>query len=186
MSKLYASHTLPGGQVIEIAQGDLTLEPLDAIVNAANEHLAHGGGIAAAILRRGGDVIQRESDAWVQLHGPVSHERPAYTSAGSIPARFVIHAVGPIWGTGDEDAKLAAAVTGSLETATELELRSIAIPAISTGIFGFPKQRAAPVMLSAVFAFFARSEPTSLALIRFVLYDSDTLAIFVRALAALS
>jgi len=186
MSTIYASHTFPGGQVIEIAQGDLTLEPVEAIVNAANAHLAHGGGIAAAIVRRGGAVIQRESDAWVQQHGPVTHERPAYTTAGAMPARYVIHAVGPVWGSGDEDAKLAAAVTGSLETAAELQLRSIAFPAISTGIFGFPKERAAPVMLAAVQQFFSRPQPGSLQLARFVLFDTRTLDVFTRALAALS
>lgn len=186
MSTIFSSNTFPGGQMIEIAQGDLTLEPVEAIVNAANAHLAHGGGIAAAIVRRGGEVIQRESDAWVQQHGPVTHERPAYTTSGAMPARYVIHAVGPVWGSGDEDAKLAAAVTGSLETAAELGLRSIAFPAISTGIFGFPKERAAPVMLAAVQQFFSQPQPGSLQLARFVLYDTATLDVFTRALATLS
>lgn len=186
MSTIHATYTFSGGQVLEIAQGDLTAEAVDAIVNAANEHLAHGGGIAAVIVRRGGDVIQRESDAWVRQHGPITHAHPAYTTAGQMPARYVIHAVGPVWGSGDEDAKLADAVTGSLELATELGLRSIAFPAISTGIFGFPKERAAPVMLAAVRAYFDRQQPTSLQTVRFVLYDSGSLDVFLRALKNLA
>lgn len=185
MSTLYAQYIFPGGQRLEIAQGDLTAEPLDAIVNAANERLAHGGGIAAAIVRRGGAAIQRESDEWVRRHGPVSHRRPAYTSGGSLPARYVIHAVGPVWGSGDEDAKLAEAVTGSLETAAQLGLRSIAFPAISTGIFGFPKERAAPLMLAAVRDYFARPGPGTLELVRFTLYDDAAREVFMRALQTL-
>jgi len=186
MSTIHATHTFPGGQVLEIAQGDLTTEAVDVIVNAANEHLAHGGGIAAIIVRRGGEVIQRESDDWVRRHGPITHARPAYTTAGRMPARYVIHAVGPVWGSGDEDAKLADAITGSLELAAELGLRTIAFPAISTGIFGFPKERAAPVMLAAVRAYFDRQQPTTLETVRFTLYDSGSLDVFLRVLENLA
>ena len=87
-------------------------------------YLQHGAGVAGAILRRGGPAIQRESDAWVQRHGPVSHAAPAWTSGGNLACRIVIHAVGPVWGDGDEDAKLAEAVTGSLRLADELGLAS--------------------------------------------------------------
>ena len=151
---------MPGGPRLQIVRGDLTEEQVDAIVNAANAHLQHGGGVAGAISRRGGPQIQDESNTWVRRFGPVPHARPAHTHAGNLPCRYVIHAVGPVWGSGDEDAKLAAAVQGSLQVAGQLGLISIAMPAISTGIFGFPMKRAARVMLQAVRSHF-EEDPTS-------------------------
>lgn len=175
-----ASLTYPPNHKLEIAEGDLTREPVDAIVNAANEHLAHGGGLAAAIVRAGGPDIQRESDAWVREHGPVPHERPAVTSAGGMPAKYVIHAVGPRWGEGDEDRKLAAAIRGSLEQAEKLELGSIAFPAISTGIFGFPKARAVPIFLDTIREYFEAHPDSGITLARIVLMDREMLDIFER------
>ncbi len=148
MSTIRATYPLSPKTRLDIAQGDLTQEPVDAIVNAANKHLAHGGGVAGAIVSKGGRSIQRESDDWVSQHGLVSHAEPAYTRAGSLPARYIIHAVGPVWGEGAEDTKLASAITGSLRRAEALGLESIAFPAISTGIFGFPKERAAHIFLN--------------------------------------
>lgn len=178
MSTLLAEKTLPTGQTLQIAQGDITLEEVDAIVNAANEHLQHGGGVAWAIVRRGGDVIQQESDTWIRKHGLVPHSRPAWTRAGSLPSRFVIHAVGPVWGeTSDEDKKLAEAVSGSLQVADELKCESIAFPAISTGIFGFPKDRAARIMFKTIEDFFA-GNPSGLKLVRLVLWDDETVKVF--------
>src|SRR5512146_11618 len=110
MNTIIRTISYPSGQRLELVSGDLTEEQVDAIVNAANSHLAHGGGVAGAIVRRGGPSIQAESDAWVHKHGPVTHAEPAYTGAGRLPCRYVIHAVGPIWGAGDEDGKLADAV----------------------------------------------------------------------------
>ena len=106
MNRVLREHKFSTGQLLQIVQGDITHENVDAIVNAANEKLKHGGGVAAAISRRGGPAVQRESDQWIEEHGPVSHAEPAYTSAGELPAQYVIHAVGPVWGSGDEDAKL--------------------------------------------------------------------------------
>jgi O-acetyl-ADP-ribose deacetylase (regulator of RNase III) len=134
----------------QLVQGDITTEEVDAIVNAANSQLAHMGGLARIISRAGGPTIQQESDAWVREHGPVPHDKPAYTTAGKLPSRYVIHAVGPVWGSGQEDQKLAAAVKGSLEVAERLGLSSIALPAISTGIFNYPLERAARVIPKAV------------------------------------
>ena len=131
-------------------QGDLTAEPVDAIVNAANEHLAHGGGVAGAISRRGGPTIQRESTAWVREHGPVHTGSAAITGAGNLPCRYVIHAVGPVWGTGDEEAKLASAVRSALDLAGQHRLRTVSMPGISSGIFGFPKPLCARVMLRTI------------------------------------
>ncbi len=107
MNTILAEHILSTGQSLQIVQGDITTEEVDAIVNAANEYLQHGGGVAWAIVKRGGDVIQDESDKWIKQHGPVSHAHPAWTSGGALPAKYIIHAVGPIWGDGDEDKKLA-------------------------------------------------------------------------------
>lgn len=177
MSKVLAEKILPTGQTLQIAQGDITLEEVDAIVNAANEHLAHGGGVAWAIVRRGGDVIQDESDAWIRAHGLVPHSHPAWTSGGTLPARFVIHAVGPVWGDGDEDKKLSDAVTGSLRVADELKCASIAFPAISTGIFGFPKERAAKVIFKAIEEYFSENS-SGLKVVRLVLWDDDTVKVF--------
>src|SRR6185503_18264920 len=106
MKTARTEHTIPTGQTIQIVQGDITIEEVDAIVNAANEYLQHGGGVARTISRQGGPTIQKESEAWIQEHGRVSHTQPAWTSGGRLPAKYVIHAVGPIWGDGDEDNKL--------------------------------------------------------------------------------
>src|SRR5271157_5045320 len=173
MNTMLIEHILSTGQTIQIAQGDLTTETTDAIVNAANEYLSHGGGVAWAIVRGGGEIIQQESDVWVRVHGTVSHARPAWTSGGHLSARYVIHAVGPVWGDGDEDNKLAAAVNGSLEVADELKLVSISFPAISTGIFGFPKEHAAKVMFSAIENYFSQHK-SGIKLVRLVLFDEAT------------
>ena len=180
MNQVIREYTLSTGQKLQIIQGDLTEEQVDAMVNAANAHLQHGGGVAGTISRGGGPQIQTESNAWVRQHGPVPHDSPAYTSAGRLPCRFVIHAVGPVWGEGDEDTKLAAAVSGSLRLADQLSLSSIAFPAISTGIFGFPKERAARVMLNAILGYFAQKPASSLRLIRLTLIDRPTIEAFVQ------
>ncbi len=178
MNQVLRTDTFPGGQRLEIAQGDITGEQVDAIVNAANASLAHGGGVAGAISRKGGSTIQQESNRWVAEHGPVSHARPAYTGAGNLPCKYVIHAVGPVWGQGDEDRRLAAAVRGSLEVATELKLTSLSMPAISTGIFGFPRERAAAIILATLAEYFSQEPTGSLGLVRLVLFDQDTLQAF--------
>jgi len=180
MSNLAAEMTFPSGQRFEIVQGDITAEKVDAIVNAANEFLRHGGGVAAAIVRKGGEIIQEESDRWVVQHGPVSHDSPAYTSSGRLPCKYVIHAVGPVWGQGDEDDHLAAAIAGSLKLADELKLSSIALPAISTGIFGFPKERAAPIFFSTIREYFKTHPASSLNLVRLVIIDRPTLDAFLK------
>lgn len=180
MNQLKAAYPLPFGQSIEIVQGNLTLERVDAIVNAANSHLAHGGGVAGAIAHAGGPLIQAESNAWVRQHGLVSHTEPAYTSAGNLPCRTVIHAVGPVWGEGEEDRKLAEAVRGSLARAESLGLGSIAFPAISTGIFGFPLERAARVILTALREYYAQNPTSAVSLARVVLRDEASADLFVK------
>ncbi len=183
MSTPHSTHTFPSGLTLEIAQGDLTTETVDAIVNAANRQLQHGGGVAGAIVRCGGQSIQTESDAWVRLHGEVEHAHPAWTYAGSLPCKYVIHAVGPVWGEGSEDQKLAAAVSGSLDTAESLQCESLALPAISTGIFGFPPDRAAGVILHSVRAWAGDHPPATLRVVRIVLFDGPALSVFLNAAA---
>jgi O-acetyl-ADP-ribose deacetylase (regulator of RNase III) len=171
---------LPSGVTIQLARGDITDDDSEAIVNAANARLMHGGGVAGAIARAGGPAIQEESDAWVRHHGPVEHAHPAWTSGGKMATRYVIHAVGPVWGEGDEDQKLADAVAGSLEVADQLRVRSIAFPAISTGIFGFPKDLAARVMLPAIAGYFA-GRRSGTQRVRVVLFDEPTIRAFTAA-----
>ncbi len=164
-------------KLIRIVQGDITEEEVDAIVNAANEYLKHGGGVAGAIVRKGGYVIQEESDKI----GYVPTGSAAVTGAGKLPAKFVIHAVGPIWRGGDnnEDEKLESAVMSSLKIADEKKLKSISFPAISAGIFGFPKERCAKILLNTAIKFLQQNQNTTIEEIRFCLYDEPTLNAFV-------
>ena len=180
MNRLLKEIALASGQILQLVQGDITTETTDAIVNAANKYLRHGAGVAGAILQRGGATIQQESDAWVQTNGLVTCAAPAWTSGGNLPARYVIHAVGPVWGDGNEENKLAAAITSSLETADVLKLESIAMPAISTGIFGFPKELAAKVIITTIRDYLA-ANPSGLKAIRLVLYDEAAVKVFEKA-----
>lgn len=178
MNQIITRHDFDPHRCCLLVQGDITEEQVDAIVNAANNRLRHGGGVAGAIVRRGGYEIQTESDAWVRAHGAVPHERPAVTGAGRLPCKAVIHAVGPVWGEGDEDAKLRSAVLGALGTAEERGFASIALPAISTGIFGFPKERGARVIFQAI-ENYARTHPnSSLREVRVIILDNSTLEAF--------
>jgi O-acetyl-ADP-ribose deacetylase (regulator of RNase III) len=178
MPRLIVQQQLPSGQTLALYHGDLTEENVEAIVNAANAQLAHGGGVAGAIVRRGGPEIQKESDAWVRQHGPAGHEKPALTGGGRLPARWVIHAVGPVWGSGDEDRKLRAAYSSSLQLAHEKGFTSIAFPSISTGIFGFPVERAAAIAVQAAMDFCTAHPDSPLREIRFTLIDNPTVEVF--------
>jgi len=171
-------HRLADGSLIRVVQGDLTAEHVDAIVNAANEHLAHGGGVAGAIVRAGGRSIQAESDEWVRRHGPVRTGTAAITGAGRLPCRYVIHAVGPVWGSGDEVTKLASAVRSALQLATEHGLHSVSLPAISSGIFGFPKPLCAQVMLETVERYLSEHAGGPLREVNLCNIDQQTASIF--------
>jgi O-acetyl-ADP-ribose deacetylase (regulator of RNase III) len=181
MTNQELSYLFPGNRKLTIVQGDITQESTDAIVNAANEKLRHGGGVAAAIARAGGPEIQHESNEWVATHGPVSHEQPAITTSGKMPSKYVIHAVGPVWGSGDEPRKLADSIYGSLRLASEKQFKSIAFPAISTGIFGYPKEDAAPVFFETIARFIAETPDNSLELIKITIIDLPTLTVFQEA-----
>ena len=182
--ELIQSHDLKGIVDLRLLRGDLTKSDANAIVNAANERLQHGAGVAGAIVRQGGEIIQRESNAWVHVHGPISHTEPALTTAGQLPGDAVIHVVGPRWGEGDEDRKLSLAVNAALEMAEENGFESIAFPAISTGIFGFPMDRAARVMIEAIDSYFEGLENPILQRVDLVLFDQAAADTFSRAMQA--
>jgi len=179
MNNVLKERIFPTGQTIQIIQGDITTEEVDVIVNAANEHLMHGGGVAWAISKKGGSAVQKESNDWVRQHGPVSHSNPAWTSGGLLPAKYVIHAVGPVWGDGDEDKKLIDAVIGSLRVTDELKCESIAMPAISTGIFGFPKDRAAEIIYSTIETYFIENPTSTIKIAKLVLFDQPSVDVFI-------
>jgi len=153
----------------------------DVIVNAANKHLAHGGGVAAAIVKRGGYIIQEESRKWVEAHGPISYDQPAFTTAGEMKCKSVIHAVGPVWGEGDEDRKLTGAIRSSLLLANDLQAESISFPAISTGIFGFPADRAADIFMEEISSFCNEKQSQSIQRIILALFDAGTLSTFINS-----
>ena len=169
---------------LELVEGDITELDTDAIVNAANERLAHGGGVAGVISRRGGPTIQRESSAWVRQHGRVLTGSAAITSGGDLKARHVIHAVGPVYDRTPHSAELlASAVRSALQMADDHGLKSVALPAISTGIFGYPLEEAAQVMLEAAIAYL-RGE-TGLEWVIFCLYGQHAFDVFARELETL-
>ncbi len=159
---------------IRLVSADLTERDVDAVVNAANSRLQHGGGVAGAIVRKGGRIIQDESNRIG--HVPVGGA--AITTAGSLKARYVIHAVGPMMGEGDEDDKLKRAINSVLTLATEKKLRSISIPAISAGIFGFPKDRCATILVGEAALFLKRHPETSLELVEFCIFDREAWEFF--------
>jgi O-acetyl-ADP-ribose deacetylase len=171
--KIISEKTI-NGKSFRLIQGDITERDVDAIVNAANSYLQHGGGVAGAIVRKGGQIIQEESDriGFVPVGGA------AITTAGRLPAKFVIHAVGPRMGEGDEDNKLKSAVLSSLQIASEKGLISISLPAISSGIFGFPKDRCAMILVNQAAEYLKNSPDSSLGLVEFCVFDAVTAGYF--------
>ncbi len=170
---------------ISAMTGDITEMPVRAIVNAANSHLRHGGGVALAIAIAGGDVINVESAEWIAEHGPLVPGVAALTSGGAMPCEYVIHVAGPIYTEGqDNEALLAAAVIGALETATELGIDTVAMPAISAGIFRYPAAEAASVLAETAAAYLSE-EPTTLRSVRLVGYDDYMTEWFSHAIASM-
>lgn len=173
---------------IEVVQNDLTKENVDAIVNAANSWLKHGGGVAGAIVKNGGYQIQTESDEYVAKHGPIKTGGIAVTKPGNLPCNIIIHAVGPVWvgGQKDEDSSLHSAMYNSLSECHCRLLSSVAVPAISSGIFGFPKARCAKILFSAVLEFFRTEPKSSVNLVRLTNFDKPTVEVFMDAAADLN
>lgn len=168
------------GGVLELVQGDITLQRVDAIVNAANRRLAGGGGVDGAIHRRGGPAIMEETRRRYPEGCPTG--RAVITAAGDLPSRFVIHAVGPVWngGTRGEPALLASAYRFCLDEAVAHECRSIAFPSLSTGAYRYPVSRAARTAVSTVIEFL--EERRAPELVRFVLFDGATFRAYADAL----
>jgi O-acetyl-ADP-ribose deacetylase (regulator of RNase III) len=164
---------------IELVEGDITDLEIDAIVNAANSQLILGSGVAGAIRDKGGDVIQEECDrlGGTYVGGAVM------TGAGKLKAKNVIHAVGPRMGEGDEETKLRNATMNSLLVASEHHLSSIAFPAISTGVFGFPVEKCAEIMLTVVVEYLKR--PSQLESVIFCLWGQDNYDIFLNTIKKL-
>jgi len=165
-----------GRSIVELVKGDITELEVDAIVNAANSRLKMGGGVAGAILRKGGWSIQEECDkiGYCPVGGAV------ITGAGKLKAKYVIHAVGPRMGEGDEDRKLRNATLNSLKLAEKHGVKSMAFPAISTGIFGFPKDRCAKIMLRTTVDYLKAG--SNIERVIFCLYDDETYQIFAEEL----
>jgi len=165
--------------ILELTQGDITDLDTDAIVNAANTALQLGGGVAGAIRRKGGPKIQEECNkiGGTYVGGAV------ITTGGNLKAKYVIHAVGPRHGEDHKDEKLKDATLNSLILADKNNLKNITFPAISTGIFGFPKDRCATIMLSTTIAYL--EGPTKLEKVVYCLYDQKTFEIFERTLQSL-
>ena len=158
--------------VLELTEGDITEMETDAIVNAANAQLVLGGGVAGAIRKKGGPEIQKECNKI----GGTFVGGAVITTGGNLKAKYVIHAVGPRMGEGNEDEKLKNATLNSLKVADENNLKSIAFPAISTGIFGFPIQRCAEIMLKTAINYLKGQ--TDLQKVVFCLFGQESYQVF--------
>lgn len=166
---------------VELINGDITAMDTDAIVNPSNMRLILGAGVSGAIASKGGPSIQQEMSriGGCPVGGAVA------TGGGRLNARYVIHVVGPRMGEGDEDKKLRSATMESLRRAEELKISSITFPAISTGIYGFPIDRCARIMLSAVFDHFNSAAAASVKRVVFCLWGGEALGVFEETLKGL-
>lgn len=170
---------------IHIKQGDITAETTDAIVNPANSQLMHGGGAARAIAVKGGRVITEQSRRLIERIGQVPVSKAVMTDAGELPCKFVIHTVGPVWGEGDEPEKLRRAVWNVLTLAELYNLRSVSMPAISSGVFGFPKPLCAEILLETSRKFLQQPGVT-LTDVVMCNFDRETVEIFQAAEQAIN
>ena len=167
---------------IEAIRGDITKVSVDAIVNAANSSLLGGGGVDGAIHRAGGPAILEECKNIVARQGGCKTGEAVITTGGKLPAKFVIHTVGPVWNEGEEekmDRLLANCYTNSIKLAVENNCRTIAFPNISTGVYRFPKERAAKVSVAAVRAFLQGSDKIEKVI--FVCFDEDSFELVKKA-----
>lgn len=166
--------------LIILVRGSITELAVEAIVNAANSELQLGSGVAGAIRTGGGPSIQEECDAL----GHCDVGSAVLTGAGQLTAKHIIHAVGPVMGSGNEDRKLTDATMSALEIADNTNIRSLAFPAISTGVFGYPKDRCARIMLSSTIAYLRSG--SEIDRVFFCLFDDDTYSIFEDELSRLT
>jgi O-acetyl-ADP-ribose deacetylase (regulator of RNase III) len=172
------------GRTLELALGDITEQQVDAIVNAANSQLAGGGGVDGAIHRRGGPAIMDETARRYPRGCPTGSA--VITVAGDLPARHVIHAVGPRWSGGNagEADRLASAYRTALALAAEHRCQSVALPALSCGVYGYPVDQASRIALATTRSFLEQDPTVELA--RFVLFSEGILGAFSAALEELS
>ena len=169
-TKLIDEIRMSNDKIIRLIKGDITDQNVDVVVNPANSYLKHGGGVAGAIVRKGGKIIQTESDKI----GFVPVGSSVITTSGKLPCQAIIHTVGPKMGEGNEDFKLSKSLHSSLSLASDNSYKSISIPAISSGIFGFPKDRCANILLDESIKFLENNN-TSLQTIEFCIIDEETL-----------
>jgi O-acetyl-ADP-ribose deacetylase (regulator of RNase III) len=167
-----------GPTVLTVVRGDITLQEVDAIVNAANSSLMGGGGVDGAIHRAGGPKILEECMAIVARQGECPTGEAVITGGGSLKARYVIHTVGPVWygGTGGEERLLANAYANSLRLAVQNGIRTIAFPSISTGVYHFPVGRAARIALETVINFVEKDH--SLSEVRFIVFSKNDYRVY--------
>ncbi len=174
---------LANGRRLILLEGDITRLAVDAIANAANSALAGGGGVDGAIHRAGGPAIMAELDRIRPTVGRLSAGQAVATAAGRLPARFVFHASGPVWhgGAHGEPVALASCYRTCLALAEERELRSVSFPSISTGIYGYPLDLAAPIAVREVLAFLS-TRAVSVNEVWMVLFDRTTYLAYERVL----
>lgn len=175
-----------GGRSLQLLRGDITTIPVDAIVNAANAQLSGGGGVDGAIHEAGGPVIRKELAGIRAAHGGCPTGSAVATTAGDLPAKFVFHAVGPVFrgGKEGEPEQLASAYRSCLELAERHLISYLSFPSISTGVYGYPLDEAAPIALQQVIDHLQR-EVTTLQKVLFVLYDDRTKQSYSEALRKL-
>lgn len=174
---MIAREEYPGGRAFEVVLSNLLAETTDAIVNAANGHLVHGGGVAAAIARAAGEALVQEGDRIVAAHGPLAVGEAVVTTAGKLPFKGVIHAVGPQQGIGREEERLVQALGATFLRAHERSWESVSFPAVSSGIFAVPLEVCARAYVRAVREFMRTHPDTSLRTLRLVLVDGPLVAL---------
>jgi O-acetyl-ADP-ribose deacetylase (regulator of RNase III) len=176
----------PGGKSLQLLKGDITKVPVDAIVNAANDQLMGGGGVDGAIHLAAGAAMRLELDEIRAKQGGCPTGSAVVTSAGNLPAKYVFHAVGPIYGSGGDGVaeKLASAYRSCLSLAEQRGVKYLSFPSISTGVYGYPVGEAAPVALREVISHLQRND-TKLQRVVFVLFDDRTYRAYREALGEL-
>lgn len=177
-SKIIDELKVNENKLLRLIEGDITERNVDVIVNPANSYLVHGGGVAGAIVRKGGKIIQKESEKI----GFVEVGKSVITSSGNLPCRSIIHTVGPQMGEGNEDEKLTDAINSCLELASQKAFQSISIPAISSGIFGFPKDRCAKILVNETIKYLSQIKNSNINIVEFCLLDKDTINEFQKEL----
>jgi O-acetyl-ADP-ribose deacetylase len=182
-SKIIDEFNLNEDTLLRLVEGDIAERKVDAVVNAVNSYLMHGDGVAGVIVKKGGKIIQDES----KRIGFVKVGSSVITSSGNLPSKAVIHILGPQKGEGNEDKKLSNFIKSCLELVTQKAFKSISIPAISSGIFGFPKDRCARILVNETINFLTQKQdsPSNLEIIEFCLLDIAKINVFQKVIDSL-